>query len=253
MPAAAGTSAVARSMIPLARRRGHELQALELETPSKPMALDAGDRRCAAGPRLDLDADVLLGPEAARDILVALQPGTGVHLAPPSLRVAESTSRLAASYARVWAALPYVSDQVLGCGADAVSEAGPRRLGTFPALIGDDRYVRLHFADHEQRVLRTSHFTIALPERAMDLFAIRSRWCRGNLQLARAFPALHAQDARRVIPALRFIVKQPRLWPHLPTFVALFAYGRLRASRRVSPDRWEQDRSSVARTRVPER
>lgn len=242
------TSVVARSMVDLFRQRGHELHVLELETPSKPRALDAGDQLCADGPRLYLDADVRLGPGAARDVLAALQPGTGIHLAAPTLRIESPASRLTTSYTRVWSALPYVCDQVLGCGAYGVSDSGRKRWERFPALISDDRYVRLHFAEQEQRVLPTSQFTISFPESAKDLFAVRGRWCRGNRQLARAHPSLHAQDARRVIPALRFVARHPLLWPHLPAFATLFAYGRLSAYRRVTPERWERERSSVART-----
>lgn len=99
----------------------------------------------------------------------------------------------------------------MGCGAYGVSFAGRKRWGSFPALISDDRYVRLHFAEQEQRVRPTSHFIISFPEGAKDLFAVRDRWCRGNRQLARAHPSLHAQDARRVIPALRFVARHPLL------------------------------------------
>jgi hypothetical protein len=161
------------------------------------------------GPRRYLDADVLLGPGAARELVRALAPGSGIHLAAPAILVRPSVRRLTASYARVWSLLPYVQTQVLGCGAYAVSEVGHRRWGGFPQLVSDDRFVRLSFDLDEQRVLSTATFTVALPERARELFSLRARWCRGNRQLAQRYPELHARDPRRVMPSLRYGLRRP--------------------------------------------
>jgi glycosyltransferase involved in cell wall biosynthesis len=242
------TAAIARAAAPAAMARGHHLEVVERTTPGKPGALNAGDDRCRPGPRLYLDADVRLGPGAARDLAAALAPGTGTHLAAPTVTVRPPEARFTASYARVWTQLPYVRTQVMGCGAYAVSEAGRRRWNRFPEIGSDDRFVRLTFGPEEQRVLPTSTFTLSLPERARELFALRARWCQGNRQLARRYPHLHARDARRVGPAVGYVLRRPSLWPDLPVFGLLFAYGRIRTwSLREPSATWGRETSSLNR------
>jgi glycosyltransferase involved in cell wall biosynthesis len=242
------TAAVARLAAPAAAARGHHLEVIERTTPGKPGALNAGDDRCRPGPRLYLDADVRLGPGAARELAETLAAGTGTHLAAPAVVVRPPERWLTAAYARVWTQLPYVRTQVIGCGAYAVSAAGRRRWGRFPEIVSDDRFVRLTFGPEEQKVLSTSTFTLALPERPRELFALRARWCRGNRQLARRYPELNARDARRVVPGASYVVRRPSLWLDLPAFGLLFAYGRIRTwSPREPSTTWGRETSSLNR------
>jgi glycosyltransferase involved in cell wall biosynthesis len=242
------TANVARRHAGLAAARGHRLVVVDLPAPGKARALNAGDDNCPPGSRLYLDADARLSPTAAHDIATALRPGSGIHLAAPRLRVHPPVNRVAASYATVWSQLPYVREQVLGCGAYAVSETGRSRWASFPEVLSDDRFVRLHFRPDEQRVLPSCTFSVTLPERAGELFATRARWCRGNRQLTRLFPELAAHDTPRVLPAARFLATRVSLWPHVPVFAALFGYGRVQALRKVdSGSSWERETSSAAR------
>lgn len=242
------TVAVADSAVRRAEERGHVLDVIELVQPSKAAALNAGDAHSGHGPRLYLDADALLGPGAARDLARALRPGTGVHLAAPHMYVERPTGRFTRSYVAIWTQLPYVQSRVLGCGAYAVSALGRQRWGHFPGIISDDRFVRLHFGLDEQRVIATSDFTVALPERARELFATRARWSRGNRQLERRFPELAARDRGRLLPSLAFIACRPGLWSHVPAFATLFAYASIRALVPARGSAWTHETSSTFRT-----
>lgn len=244
------TASVARSFTERASRSGHRLTVVELAEANKAAALNAGEAVCSGGARLFVDADVALSRNAVSEVLARLDPRTGVHHCAPALRAAPPTSGVVGSYVRIWSQLPYVRDQVIGCGFYAVSPEGRQRWERFPDIISDDKFVRLHFRPVEHEVATTAWFRVSFPERLSELVRVRGRWCRGNDEVDRAFPGLVRNDRTRWLGAARFLLGRPSLWADLPVFVGVFATGRLLAfrARSTGTATWERAASSPART-----
>ena len=167
----------------IARSHRSRPQVLELPVGSKSAALNAGEAAVSAFPRIYLDADIVLGPGAV-DALVHVLSGQ-VHAAAPAPRF-ETAGRPHAvrSYYRTWQRLPFLSEEPIGNGVFALSEAGRARFGEFPPLIADDLFVLRHFARHERRAVRDVHFVVEAPRRLHDLLAVRTRAYLGPAELA---------------------------------------------------------------------
>ena len=234
------TAQIARAMIMPAAARGFELLVVETAQAGKGGALNLGDRHAGPGPRIYLDADVVLGPGVLAAIADALAE-PDLHLCAPTIRVAPARSLVTRGYGTVWSTLPVVRRDVIGCGLYAVSEEGRRRWGMFPAIIADDKFVRLQFEPTERRVLGDVWFEVQMPEGLSELTRVRGRWCRGNRELVAAFPEIASRDRRLRLATLRTFAA-PRLWPWIPLFLMIFLLGELAARRRrgVGATVWER-------------
>lgn len=245
------TAIIAQSYVVRFGRVGHRLDGLELPSGGKPAALNAADALAGPGVRIYLDADVALSTNAISEVSRLLEPRVGVHVAVPRLRVAPAKSWITRCYGSVWAKIPYIRDDIVGCGFYAVSEAGRGRWTTFPSIISDDKFVRLHFERHERAVAARAYFQIQLPEGLGELIQVRGRWCRGNHELERTFPELARRDRGRYRQLLPFVLTHPTEWPRLPLFVAIYGLGELAAfwKRHVGLRQWE--RADNARRLLP--
>jgi cellulose synthase/poly-beta-1,6-N-acetylglucosamine synthase-like glycosyltransferase len=226
-----GTAELARAWQRRFQASGHWMHVLELGNEGRAAALNAADALAIPGIRVYLDADVVLSPNAISEVARLLRPGSGIHLAGPSLRVAPNTSFITRCYGQVWSNLPYIRDDVIGRGFYAVSEQGRRRWRDFPRIISDDKFVRLHFRRNERAVAPEAYSQIQLPEGLSEMVRARGRWCRGNRELSRMFPALAKSDRGRYRQLLPFVLAHPRLWPHMLLFAAVFGLGELAAFR----------------------
>jgi glycosyltransferase involved in cell wall biosynthesis len=236
-----GTVDVAREWAPALERRGFRFEVLDLAAPSKAEALNAGDRTACFGHRVYLDADVTLSSNALSSVLRAFDDDAGLLFCSPRLH-AIATTYAAGVYARVWAELPYVKGDVIGAGCYVVRDAGRDRWTTFPDIVADDKFARLHFARAERRVLEDSHFSVHLPVGIVELVRVRSRWIRANHELRALFPELARSDKRRYGGSPRFILRNAALWIDLVPFSAIYLAAELRAlaSRRHGPRTWER-------------
>lgn len=242
-----GSAQLARELAGDVGARGHRLRVIELQQASKAAALNAADALADQGPRVYIDADIQLSPGALSAVAAELTGTTGIHLSAPRLSVAAPRSRISACYSEIWKRLPYVQDEVMGCGFYGVSEAGRQRWGLFPEIISDDKFVRLHFADHERRVTPTAAFQIRLPEGFAELVKVRGRWCRGNRDLKRGFPHLAVHDKPRIRPAIQFLARTPRLWSRLPVFLLVWLCGECLALARLRTGNRRWERATAAR------
>jgi glycosyltransferase involved in cell wall biosynthesis len=238
------TAAVARRFMRAFRRRGWDLDVLELrvaEQPhrSKPSALNAGDSVAAFRHRVYLDADIELSPDAMSVIAAAF--AEGVLFCAPRIETSGgcSTSR---AYSRIWSRLPAVTEDVIGAGVYAVHGDGRARWGTFPNITADDKFARLHFARSERVVLAGASFQIRMPAGFRELVAVRGRWTRGNWELANAFPELTRGDRRRWRDAARYVATTPTCWRDVPAVATVYACAALYARRthRTGTVRWER-------------
>lgn len=241
------TVEVARGFQASMAQRGFSLDVVQLEDAGKPDALNAGDLIAWHDDRIYLDADVELSPNALASIARAF--ARGVEFCAPEIRP-QARTYFGAAYGRVWQELPYVAHDVVGAGMYAVSAEGRRRWDSFPDIVADDKFARLHFDRAERVVLDEANFAIHLPSGFIEIVRVRSRWIRANRQLAREFPQLTSSDGARLAGLVRFVLTRPSLWRDLPPFALLYACAELRCRVTESaaagqPLRWE--RASKAR------
>lgn len=218
------TARAARAYVDRFAERGHRLAVVELSAASKAAALNAGDGAVSSFPRLYLDADIGLSPNAVRRTIEVLSRISSPMLAAPRIRVAQNSALTAQRYGRVWAQLPYVRSHVPGVGFYAVNASGRGRWCRFPTRVGgDDKFVRLHFARHEALLIEDASFTVFLPTRLTELVRVRARWTSFNRHIATHYPRLHQGDRPRWLSSARHIVTTPSTWRDAPTFLAVWS------------------------------
>lgn len=189
--------------------------------PGRALALQVGDAALPAGHRLYLDQDAALAPGTLDALIDALQAaGEQPLFATARARVAPC-GWLTRLHYRAWSALPYVRCSPATMGAYAVSAGGRRRWGSFPAVLPDDKFVRLHFAPHERAVVPGSYEVVA-PEGWGSLVAARRRYLRGNAAMGALAPGLRDPAARhRGLGSL--LLRRPDLVPAFGAFAAVYA------------------------------
>jgi cellulose synthase/poly-beta-1,6-N-acetylglucosamine synthase-like glycosyltransferase len=201
------------------------LDVIELPVAAKWQALNAADAAARSAARVYLDADIVLSPSALEG-LVAVLAEDGPRLVQPEVvvgwkgRVSPYPVR---AFVRVWSALPYVRDQVLGLGCYAVNPAGRALWDAFPPLGADDTFVRFRFDDADKRVVRGATMTLSFPTSLRELIHVRARWCRLSREVRRREPVLPPSERHRWATALHFIATHPFLWLDGLAFTAIWA------------------------------
>ncbi|WP_432534226.1 glycosyltransferase [Kineococcus arenarius] len=227
------------------RARAHGVRVVETAVPGKANALDLGDEACTAFPRAYLDADVTVDGDDLRRVLDVLREGPALAAA-PRLRVDVSRSSWPVrAYYRVWTALPYVTDDLVGSGLYALSREGRARFGRFPAATGDDTFVRALFAPGERVSVPGTTFTVHPPRTLDALLAIKTR-ARFSVAEHDASPGA-ASPAAAPASAARRLLRRPGVWPSVPVYAAVGLLTRLRARRRLNagaPAAWDRDTTS---------
>lgn len=168
--------------------RGWTLRVEDLAQGSKPGALNHGDS-CAHYPaRVYLDADITLGSGLLAGLAAALDRPQAAY-ASGRLVVAPARSRITRAYARFWTRLPFVAQGVPGAGLFGVNAPGRARWDSFPGIISDDTFVRLHFAPAE-RILVDAPYLWPAVEGFGALVVVRRRQNAGVAEIAERYPAL---------------------------------------------------------------
>jgi glycosyltransferase involved in cell wall biosynthesis len=225
--------------------RSHGARVVEVDTPSKIAALNAGDEAATAFPRLYVDADVRLTGRAVADVAQALAEPAVLCAAPPlAVELRDRPWAIRAYYA-VWCRIPYLQDRYVGSGVFAMSEAGRARFARFPDVIADDLFARNLFAGSERAVVPTAPFVIEAPWTLRALIRRRIRIDAGNRELARRsdLPALPGADDRTG-RWWRVVVAQPWLAPAAIWYVTVNLVARLigrRTSARADRVDWGRD------------
>ncbi|NAZ86846.1 glycosyltransferase family 2 protein [Kineococcus indalonis] len=229
------------------RARALGARVVETAVPGKANALNLGDEACTAFPRAYLDADVSVDGEDLRRVLDVLRVGPALAAA-PRLRVDLSASSWPVrAYYRVWTALPYVTDDLVGSGFYALSRAGRARFGRFPDATGDDTFVRALFAPGERVSVPGTTFTVHPPRTLAALLAIKTRARFSVAEHAAAPGGAAGAGGAAPASALRRLAARPALWPAVPVYAGVGLLTRLRARRRLSsgaPVAWDRDTTS---------
>jgi glycosyltransferase involved in cell wall biosynthesis len=157
---------------------------LESATPSKALALNAADSVTTAFPRLYLDADINITGETVLAVFARLDVGDALAARPAFRYDTTGADRLVMAYFRARNRIPAMHEHLWGAGAYALSEAGHRRLGSFPALVADDLYVDELFERTEIDVVATDLVQVRCPRTWRTLLATLRRVQAGRAQLS---------------------------------------------------------------------
>lgn len=196
------TAARARAFADRAAAQGCVLQVIETPQGNKLRALQLGDEAAGPGPRLYLDADVIVGPELIRALVGTLQ-GDAARYACGTPVVAQARSAVTRAYARFWSTLPFVTQGAPGFGLFAMTAAGRARWGDWPDVISDDTFARLSFTPAE-RLRLPDTYVWPMVEGFGNLVRVRRRQDRGVAQIGQNHPALLGNDDK-IRPGLRAV------------------------------------------------
>jgi glycosyltransferase involved in cell wall biosynthesis len=226
------------------RARAHGVTVVETAVPGKAHALDLGDETATAFPRAYLDADVSLDGDDLRRVLDVVRAGPALAAAPRLHVDLTHSSWAVRAYYRVWTALPYVTDDLVGSGVYVLSRAGRARFDRFPAATGDDTFVRALFAPGERVGVEGTRFTVYPPRTLAALLAIKTR---ARFSVAEHAQAAPAGSGAAPASAARRLLRRPGVWPSLPVYAAVGLLTRVRARRRLAagaPLAWDRDTTS---------
>ncbi|MBE1484735.1 glycosyltransferase [Plantactinospora soyae] len=215
---------------------------LELAAPSKPAALNAGDRAARGFPRIYLDADIELSTTGARALAAALS-GPGVLAAAPRRRL-DTTGRplLVRAYYAINGRHPAYRNALFGRGAIALAEAGRRRFGPFPDVIADDLFLDSLFGEAEKREVTEVSTLVATPRRTADLLRRLGRVRAGNATLRATDEQV--RRARRTSWLVDVVLPRPWLIPAGICYAALTVLAATAARRPAARGQWGRDESS---------
>jgi hypothetical protein len=214
---------------------------------SKTAALNAGDRRATRYPRVYLDADVRLSPEALAVLVRELRTGEPVVAAPRVRFDLDGCSGVVRAFFAAFRRLPYTRRGLVGLGVYGLSESARERFGDFPDVVADDLYVQRLFSE-EERVVVDAAFDVVAPRTLRSLLQVRTRAARGNQELAARAAELGIEDRSTSSGTARAlaaeVARNPTLLPAAVVYLCVTAVARARARRAGTGTAWERDESS---------
>lgn len=228
------------------------VRVLDLATPGKVGALNAGDEMALGYPRIYLDADVIISSAGIRALCAAVAASDTDH-AP---RVLATTARREVdvsrsplpvrSYFAINSRLPVFQNALFGRGIIVLSAAGRARFGRFPDVINDDLFVDSLFAPTEKRELESVCATITAPRSTRDLVRRLARVRRGNASMHALESARSAARTRRASTSWLFdvVLRNPMLLPAAACYVSITLTAAILARRHGQNVVWAQDESS---------
>lgn len=218
---------------------------LDIPTPSKSAALRAGDAIAVAGPRIYLDADVVMSARTALAIADSLAPGGPLAARPPlSFHAAHSDWPVRRWY-RVRARLPSIADVLWGAGTYALSAEGRERFGEFPDIVSDDLFIDSLFTAAERSIIDTDPVIVRAPRTTADLLRILRRTYRSQSDIARESGGLSTTQRAQIGDLLTLVRRTPSAAIDAAVYAGLVVLARcqVRFVRTPAPA-WERDTSS---------
>jgi glycosyltransferase involved in cell wall biosynthesis len=229
------------------------VRVLDLATPGKVGALNAGDEVALRYPRIYLDADIVIPSDGIRALCAALVAPSTDH-AP---RVLASTARREVDVSRsqlpvrcyfaIHARLPVFQNALFGRGVMALSEEGRARFGRFPDVIAEDLFVDSLFAPTEKCEVESVYTTVVAPRGTRDLVRRLTRVRQGNANIR----ALRSEESdvrapRWVSTSWLFdvVLRNPMLVPAATCYVCITLIAAIQARRRGRNVVWARDESS---------
>ena len=238
------TVALARALAPEAERRGVALSVLDIPEPGKVGALNRGDAAARYPDRIYCDADLIVSDNLVSETRRGLATDAPRFVS-YRLEVARSRSALSRAYGRMWRQLPLLEREPHGIALYGVNAAGVARRGPYPQIVADDNFARLSFAPEERVRLDAVAYEFVLPEGLSELVSVRTRWSRGNEELASVRPDLLANET----DGPRYDGFAPKMLAapfDAAVFTGVYALGKLRGMRdaRLGNAKWERAEAS---------
>lgn len=228
--------------------RSYGVTVVELETPSKIVALNAGDAVAKAFPRLYIDADIEITARAVADLVRTLSAPGALCAAPVSRMELAGRPWLIRAYFSFWRQLMQMREGYVGGGVYAFSSEGRTRFGQFPDVIADDTFVRNLFSRAERQTVTTDATVVQAPRTFRALLRRRVRVCIGNLELASLaaqMPTPGSLESR--LSWRKVALAHPALIPASLVYVSVNAAARLAAARQIrrnGPIGWGRDNTT---------
>ena len=231
--------------------RGAGAEVIDRPDPGKPAALNAGDAVATSFPRIYLDADITLPPNALSAFLTRLGPEAG-HLVVVPRRRLETAGRPwpVRAYFAINERLPVFRTGLFGRGVIVLSQEGRARFSEFPSLIADDLFLDSLFTENERAVAGEVEITVEAPHTTRDLLRRLERVRRGNAELRAAGPggdqAGTVRRPQRWAWLTDVVLPHPRLLPAAIAYVSLSLAAATLARRRVrdASRGWGRDEST---------
>lgn len=230
-----GTAAVAR-------RPG--VLVIELATPGKPGALNAGDAAATAFPRAYLDADIAVSAQGLKLLVSALRDGTALVAVPDRRVVLTGRPWPVRAYYAINRRLPVFERGLFGRGMIVMSEQGRARFDTFPLVVADDLFLDSLFDQSERTMVREVVVDVEAPLTTRALVRRLERVRRGAAEVR----ASGREQGRWVRPADRWswlrdvVVPNPWLALAAVVYVTITVWAAARAKfRRSAGVTWEPD------------
>ncbi|ANP74091.1 glycosyltransferase family 2 protein [Cryobacterium arcticum] len=221
------------------------VRVVELDQASKVLALRAGDLLAGPGPRIYLDADVVMTCRAVRDTARLLEGDVTPAARPPVHFDSTAASWPMRRWYVVRAQLPTISSRLWGAGAYALSESGRARFGEFPELVSDDTFIDALFADNEITIVPTEPVAVRIPRTTADLMKIMRRSYRTQSEVIASAgrPTFSAGQRGQVRDLVALLVRHPTALVDVALYVTIVALARVLAAR-ARYTTWERDESS---------
>jgi len=215
----------------IARRVAPEAVVVETPVPAKHAALQLGDEHALHFPRCYVDADVVVSP-GALDLVADVLDGSEVLAAAPRPLFDLSRSGPGARrFLALWQHAPYFTDDLVGSGFYALSEAGRGRFGSFPPVVGDDYFIASLFTRQERRGVDGGTFTPLLPVSLRGLVSIHVRHYAANRELAAWLTASGQHPDLEPLAQTRGgwlqpFLRRPAWWPSAGLYLGVKAAAR---------------------------
>lgn len=228
------------------------VRVVDLPTPGKVGALNAGDEVAVGYPRIYLDADITMSAAGIRALCDALTTDSTRVLAATVRRDIDVSHSplLVRAYFAINSKLPVFRSALFGRGVIALSAEGRGRFGKFPDVIADDLFVDSLFAASEKREVPSVSTEVAAPRSTRDLVRRLARVRRANAGIRAALPSrsdFHGGGRRRArMSWLRDVVlRNPALIPAAVCYVGLTLAASIVARRQQQAGvQWARDDSS---------
>ncbi len=219
------------------------VELIELDIASKTAALRAGDRAADSGPRIYLDADVVLTSRAALAVLRSLSAGS-LAGRPPHVFDTTGASWIVRRWYNIRGRLPSISSALWGAGCYALSSEARARFDEFPELVSDDLFIDSLIARDDVVIIDTDPVVVTTPRRLDGLRRILQRSYRTQHEVQDAGSGLSGGQRGQLRDLRALVARDPKLVFDAAIYVAVIAYARIRAKLSRPSQRWERDTSS---------
>ena len=179
-------------------------------------ALNAAERIATSFPRVYLDADIVVPPDAIEQVLAVLSASPEILAVVPRRRInVQGRPSAVRAYFAINERLPAFRYGLFGRGMITLSEAGRSRFTEFPLMIADDLFIDSVFCAEEKAEAADVEVLVEAPYSTRSLLARLVRVRRGNIQMRAASASGEVQVAVR--PADRWawfrdvVLAEPRL------------------------------------------